>query len=151
MLVKTHTDVPFQWKTPSDLLKIAKKFTAKYDRPHSRKYILKYLGNFPYNRFLSTEIFLLKFQNKSCKLWQYPNNYREKRFRSKCNQNLMVSKSCKLRGLNPHRRNFRFVALPLEFSRKKLSPPEIQQNSVTPLGIPRSKTKTHGNSVSFSS
>ena len=37
MLVKTHIGVPFQWKTPSDLLKIAKKFTAKYDRPHSRK------------------------------------------------------------------------------------------------------------------
>ena len=26
------------------------------------------------NRFLSMEIFLLKFQSKSCKLWQHPNN-----------------------------------------------------------------------------
>ena len=37
MLVKTHIGVPFQWKTPSDLLKIAKKFTAKCNWPHSSK------------------------------------------------------------------------------------------------------------------
>ena len=37
MLVKTHIDVPFQWKTSSDLLKTAKNFTAKYNRPHSSK------------------------------------------------------------------------------------------------------------------
>ena len=29
MLVKTHIDNSFQWKSPSDLLKIAKKFTAE--------------------------------------------------------------------------------------------------------------------------
>ena len=32
MLVKTHIDIPFQWKTPSDLLKTAKRFTAKYNQ-----------------------------------------------------------------------------------------------------------------------
>ena len=31
MLVKTYIDVQFQWKTPSDLLEIAKKFTAEYN------------------------------------------------------------------------------------------------------------------------
>ena len=30
-LVKTYIDVQFQWKTPSDLLEIAKKFTAEYN------------------------------------------------------------------------------------------------------------------------
>ena len=37
MLVKTHIGVPLQWKTPSDLLKIAKKFKAKYNWPHCSK------------------------------------------------------------------------------------------------------------------
>ena len=31
MLEKTYIDVQFQWKTPSDLLEIAKKFTAEYN------------------------------------------------------------------------------------------------------------------------
>ena len=31
MLVKTHIGVPFQWKTPSELLKIAKRLTTKYN------------------------------------------------------------------------------------------------------------------------
>ena len=35
MLVKAHIDNPFQWKPPSDLLKIAKKRTAEYNRQHS--------------------------------------------------------------------------------------------------------------------
>ena len=37
MLVKTHNGVPFQRKTPSDLLKIVKTFTATYKKPHSSK------------------------------------------------------------------------------------------------------------------
>ena len=36
-LVKTHIGYPFQWKTQSDLLKTAKQFTAKPNRPHSNK------------------------------------------------------------------------------------------------------------------
>ena len=35
MVVNTHTDNPFQWKPPSDLLKIMKKSTAEYNRQHS--------------------------------------------------------------------------------------------------------------------
>ena len=35
MLVKTHIDNLFQWKPPLDLLKIAKKSTAEYNRQHS--------------------------------------------------------------------------------------------------------------------
>ena len=38
---------------------------------------MKYLASFLYNRFLFTEIFLLKFQNKSRKFGQYLNNSRE--------------------------------------------------------------------------
>ena len=37
MLVKTHIGVPFQWKTQSYLVKTAKNFTTKYNRPHSSK------------------------------------------------------------------------------------------------------------------
>ena len=37
MLVKAHIGAPFQWKTQSDLLKIGKKFTAKYNISHSSK------------------------------------------------------------------------------------------------------------------
>ena len=36
-LVKTHIDNPFQWKPSSDLQKMAKKFTAEYNRQHSGK------------------------------------------------------------------------------------------------------------------
>ena len=38
MLEKTHIDNTFQWKPPSDLLKIAKKVTAEYNRQYSSKY-----------------------------------------------------------------------------------------------------------------
>ena len=41
MLVKTHIDNPFQWKPPSYLLKITKKFTADYNKQHSSKDILR--------------------------------------------------------------------------------------------------------------
>ena len=37
MLVKTHIDNLFQWKSLSDLLKIAKVFTNEYSRQHSSK------------------------------------------------------------------------------------------------------------------
>ena len=37
MLVKTHIGVLYQWKPPSDLLEIARKFTAKCNWPHSIK------------------------------------------------------------------------------------------------------------------
>ena len=71
ILVKTHNDKPFQCKQ-SYSLKIAEIYTAKYNRQFSSKQILKYYGSFPYRQFLSMEIFLLKFQIRSCKLWQYP-------------------------------------------------------------------------------
>ena len=37
VLMKTHTDNPFQWKPPSKLLKKVKKSTAEYNRQHSSK------------------------------------------------------------------------------------------------------------------
>ena len=42
VLVKTHTDNPFQWKPLSELLKKVKKSTAEYNRQHSSKLILNY-------------------------------------------------------------------------------------------------------------
>ena len=37
MSVETHIGYPFHWKTQSDFLKIAKKFTAKYNTSHFSK------------------------------------------------------------------------------------------------------------------
>ena len=37
VLVKTHTENPFQWKPPSESLKKVKKSTAEYNRQHSSK------------------------------------------------------------------------------------------------------------------
>ena len=73
LLVKTNIVNPFQWKPLSDFLKRVKDFATEYSRHHSSKKILRRWDNFPYNRFLSPENFLLKFQNKSFNR-KHPNN-----------------------------------------------------------------------------
>ena len=44
MLLKTHFDNPFQWKPPSDLLKIVKRFPVEYNR---QILVSKYWGTQP--------------------------------------------------------------------------------------------------------